>query len=163
VPYQANTRSVVISFAAGVYMPHLPGDAILDTLKMLPSVDNEHFKIAGQVFTFPTFETAEDLVSQMIGCGILAHDEIVTQTLKGKPKAISRRDAQRHFARTTGTTLKQLQQIERAQQAVRMLQKGKKPIEVAQDTGYADQPHLAKSLKRLMNARPSDVDDIHKV
>jgi AraC-like DNA-binding protein len=43
------------------------------------------------------------------------------------------------------------------------LQKGKKPRDVAADTGFADQPHLARSLKKIMGVKPSDIEDIHKL
>lgn len=54
-------------------------------------------------------------------------------------------------------------QIRRAQEAVRRLQKGEKPVDAALSAGYSDQPHLAKSLKKIMGSHPSNVDDIHKL
>lgn len=163
IPYTAGTSSVVISFAAGVYMPQIPAKSLLDTVKVLPVIDSGHFELCGHPFTFPTFDTAEDLVNEMSKLGILAHNDLVDSMLNGAPKAVSLRAAQRHFLHTTGTTQKQLQQIQRAKSAVRQLQKGKKPIEVAADTGFTDQPHLANSLKKIMHSKPSHVDDIHKL
>ena len=163
VPYQAGTGSIVISFTAGAYMPHLPGDAMLDLVEILPNFDDDHFMLAGHTYEFPTFENAEELVARLVQTGVLKHDGVVDSALKGSPKAMSPRATQRHFAHATGLTQKYLEQIKRAQQAVVLLQQGKKPIEAAQDAGYADQPHMSKSLKKIMDSTPSNVDDIHKL
>ncbi len=163
VPYQKDTSSVVISFAPSAYMPQYPGDTLLDSAEILPNVDADHFQLAGRVFAFPTFDSIETLVDELVTLGILKNDRVVDGLLRGKPIALSERAEQRHFVGTTGMTQKNLAQIQRAQKAVRLLQQGKRPSDVAADTGYTDQPHLAKSLKRIMRTKPSDVDDIHKL
>jgi hypothetical protein len=163
VPYQAGTGSVVISFVPGAYLPHYPAEALLDSIIFLPNFDDEHFNIAGHTFAFPTFEDAEVLVEKMVLLGILKNDSVVDGVSKGTPRAASSSTTQRHFVRTTGLTQKYLAQIRQAQRAIRLLQEGKKPIDAAIDSGYTDQSHLAKSLKKIMDAKPSDVDDIHKL
>lgn len=163
VPYKAGTGSVVISFVPGAYLPHYPAKILVDSVEILPNFDDSHFMIVGHTFAFPTFENAESLVEDMIEKGILKNDSIVDSAVRGTPKATSRRAAQRHFSQTTGLTQKYLDQIKQAQRAVMLLQQGKRPIDAAQDAGYADQPHLAKSLKKIMHTKPSDVTDIHKL
>ncbi|HEX8762887.1 MAG TPA: helix-turn-helix domain-containing protein [Candidatus Saccharimonadales bacterium] len=163
VPYKAGTRSVVISFAPGAYMPYYPANELLDNTIMLTNFDDEHFTLAGHTFAFPTFENAEQLVDKLVKLKILRNDNVVEGELQGTPKAMSARGKQRHFSQTTGMTKKYLDQIKQAQQAVTLLQQGKKPIEAAMEAGYTDQPHLAKSLRKIMNTKPSDVDDIHKL
>lgn len=163
VPYQANTGSIVISFVPGAYMPAYPGEEMLDNVKMLPNFDESHFMLAGHTFLFPTFKDVEQLVERLVTLKILKNDAIVDKAVGNKKPALSERAVQRHFTRTTGLTQKYLAQIQRAQLAVRLLQQGKKPIEVAMEAGYTDQAHLSNSLKKIMNRKPSDVDDIHKV
>jgi hypothetical protein len=163
IPYRAGTGSVVISFALGAYMPHLPGDKMVDLVEILPNFDDDHFSLAGHTFALPTFETAEELVEHMVKTGLLKNDGVVDGALNGTPKAISSRGAQRHFVHTTGMSQKRLTQIKRAQEAVTLLKQGKKPSEAAADAGYSDQPHLAKSLKQIMDSTPGNVDDIHKL
>lgn len=163
VPYKKGTNSVVISFAPGAYTPAYPSKKLVDSFEMLPSKDADHFALADHIFAYPTFEAAEELVEQMIAVGILLADPIVYGASRGVPKASSSRSEQRHFVENTGLRPKDFAQIERAQEAVRQLKKGKKPRDVAADAGFADQPHLAKSLKKIMGARPSDVSNIHKV
>jgi methylphosphotriester-DNA--protein-cysteine methyltransferase len=94
---------------------------------------------------------------------LLKYDEVVGGKLDGASKAMSERNIQRHFMQTTGLSEKYLAQIRRAQDAIRQLQQGKKPSDVAAEAGYSDQPHLAKSLKKIMDRKPSDVDEIHKI
>jgi methylphosphotriester-DNA--protein-cysteine methyltransferase len=130
---------------------------------MLSLPDADHFELVGHTFKIPTFENAETLAETMAAAGILKIDDVVAAVLAGSPKAMSDRAQQRHFARATGLTRKALDQIHRAQQAVTLLQAGKRPVDAANETGYSDQPHLAKSLKRIMNSAPSNVDDIHKL
>lgn len=163
VPYQAGTGGVVVSFAPNAYLPHIPGEKLVDTMEFLPNADADHFTYQGHVFDFPTFENAEEVVNEMIAEGLIFSDELIRSLQEGAPRAASTRAFQRHFLKATGLTQKQFQQIKRAQEAVVLLKEGKKPIEVAADAGYSDQPHLAKSLKKIMESKPSSVDHIHKL
>ena len=163
VPYTAGTSSVVVSFAAGAYLPAYPGKKMLGLFEHLPCPDNDHFILAGTQFRIPTFETAEALVDDMVAASVLKMDDVVASILSGDHKALSDRAIQRHFLEVTGLTRKSLEQIRRAQEAVRQLQSGKKPVDVAADAGFTDQAHLAKSLKKIMRRKPSSVDEIHKL
>lgn len=163
VPYKTGTGSVVIAFAPGAYMPLYPAEKLLDSFDILPNFDAEHFMLDGHKFAFPTFETAEALVDRLIALEILKNDEVIAGEVEGAPRAISERGKQRHFAQTTGMTKKYLDQIKRAQLAIRLLQEGKKPSEAAAEAGYTDQAHMAKSLKMIMSSKPSGVDHIHKL
>lgn len=163
IPYQAGTSSVVISFAPGVYIPSYPAKQLLDSFEILPSHNNQHFLLVGYEFVFPTFENAEQLIEEMVELNILKSNSVVDGAVQGAPKATSDRSKQRHFASTTGLSEKYLEQIKRAQHAAKLLQQGKKPIDAAIEAGYSDQSHLAKSLKKIMDTKPSDVDGIHKL
>lgn len=163
VPYTAGTGSVVISFTPGVYTPLYPASSLLNNVEFLPNFDKEHFMLGGHTFAFPTYETAEELVERLIDLEILKNDDVIAAELRGKPKAMSERAKQRHFSTTTGMTQKYLDQIKRAQLAVRLLQQGKRPSDAAAEAGYTDQPHMANSLKKIMTSKPSDIDHIHKV
>lgn len=163
VPYQAGTSSVVISLAAGAYLPSYPGKKMRDLVEMLSCPDEDHFELAGKEFVIPVYDAAEQLVEAMIGQGVLKMDDVVASILNGDPKALSDRAKQRHFSDVTGLTRKSLEQIRRAQEAVRQLQDGVRPVDVAMTTGFADQAHLSKSLKKIMHRKPSGVDEIHKL
>jgi len=159
VPYVAGTSSVVISFVPSAYLPSHPGVSLVDSFEFLPTVDKDHFQLAEHIFAFPSFDNAEELVEQMLMQGILKNDPVVDGTFQ----AHSDRTKQRHYTETTGMSRKSLEQIERAQQAVILLQKGKRPADAAVDSGYSDQPHLTKSLKKIMGISPTNPDDVHKL
>lgn len=163
IPYKAGTGSVVISFAPGVYTPLYPATTLLDNAVFLPNFDKDHFMLGGHTFAFPTYDNAEELIEQLAELEILKSNDVIAAELGGKPKAMSERAKQRHFSTTTGMTQKYLDQIKRAQLAVRLLQQGKKPSDVAAEAGYTDQPHMANSLKKIMTSKPSDIDHIHKL
>lgn len=161
--YKAGQHSVVISFAAGAYLLPFHGAPFTNNYSMLTMPDRDHFALAGRLFPLPTFENAEELTTQMVKNDILASDTIVNSVMRGTPKAASKRSVERHFKATTGLSPKKMASIRRAQQAVRMLKGGASPSAVANETGYYDQPHLAKELKRLMDSHPSDVDDVTQI
>ena len=159
VPYRAGTASVVISFTPSSYLAAYKSNALIDSFEMLPVHSNERFELCGHMFAFPTFENAETLVEQMVANGILKNDPVVG----GEQSAHSDRTAQRHFTTTTGMSRKALEQIERAQHAVLLLKNGERPADAAASSGYSDQPHLTKSLKKIMGVSPTNVDDVHKL
>jgi len=105
----------------------------------------------------PTFENAEGLVDRLVRGGIIVRDDIVDGLVMGRPKAATPRSVQRHFLRALGVTSKGLEQIHRACRAVDLLQQGRAPADVAVDVGYADQPHMSRSLKRLMGRTPGEI------
>lgn len=162
VPYQKDTSSVVISFARGAYIPAYAGK-LVDSFELLTNADAEHFILCGKTFRFPTYETAEELIEALVESGLLLADPVIYSRDESSSWAASKRSHQRHFAKHTGMSEKSFKQIERARSAVRQLQDGKSPRDVAADVGYSDQPHLARSLRKIMGVTPSDVDDIHKL
>lgn len=163
VPYTAGTSAVVISFTASAYLAGFKGDELVNATIMLPSDDAGHFILLDHSFEFPEYETAEKLVTSMISTGILKQDDIVASVLEGQPKAMSSRTMQRHFHEVTGISRKALAKIQRAQDAVKMLQAGTATAEVAAEVGYTDQSHLTKDLKKIMGSGTSTTDHIHKL
>lgn len=163
VPYTAGSGGIVISFAPGAYLHGYDLSKIVDSGEILPNADDDHFVFLGHIFRFPTFDDAEDLINELVRLDILKNDRVVGGVLQGAPPAMSDRAKQRHFAKTTGLTQKSFEQIERAKQAVALLQQGKKPADVAAELGYTDQAHMAKSIKKLMDTTPKDVKHIHKL
>jgi AraC-like DNA-binding protein len=48
-----------------------------------------------------------------------------------------------------------IRQVRRAERAVELLDRGVPALEVTRRAGYADQPHLTRSLKRFVGQTPS--------
>lgn len=162
VPYVAGEHSVVISFAAHVYLATENEARTGASVRMLP-VSGERFTLDGVDLPLPSFESAEDLADQMIRAGLLKSDDLVAKAFSDNPKAASKRSVQQHFKRTTGITQKDFQMIRRAQEAVRRIKHGEAPAAVAVDLGYADQPHMIKSIKTIMGHLPSNLELVHKL
>jgi AraC-like DNA-binding protein len=162
VPYLAGEHSVVISFAAHVYLATENEVRTGAEVRWLP-VAGERFVLDGIELPLPTFEHAEDLIDQMIEAGLLKSDDLVAKSFSDSPRAASQRSVQQHFKRTTGITQKNFQMIRRAQEAVRRLKQGEPPAGVAADLGYSDQPHMIKSIKAIMGHLPSNLDLVHKL
>lgn len=157
VPYKKGERSLVISFTGSTYLVNMP-----ESFEFLP-ISGNRFTFEGHTFPLPTFDNAEEITDMLIASGLLKNDEVVARVLNNKPKGASPRTVQLHFRAATGLTMNYFEQIRRAQEAVRQLQAGKKPSDVASDVGYTDQAHMVRSLKKIMGRLPSNIGDIHKL
>jgi AraC-like DNA-binding protein len=155
--YQAGDAYVSITFKPGVFMPQMPGVQMVDRGLVRPLTSSRSFLLDNERLEIPDFHNAEGLVDRLVRRGLLVRDELVEGVVEGRPKAASPRTVQRHFLHAVGLTAKQLSQIQRARTAVTLLQAGRPPIEVAIELGYADQPHLTRSLKRLMGRTPAQI------
>jgi AraC-like DNA-binding protein len=162
VPYTEGEQSVVVSFAAHVYLTRDKEVRTGPTLRFLP-VHNGNFVLDGVELPLPTFSNAEQLTDMMIKAKLLQSDDLVAKAFTAKPKAASKRSMQQHFKKVTGITQKDFELIRRAQEAVRRLKAGQKPAAVAADLGYTDQPHMTKSIKKIMGHLPSNLDAVHKI
>lgn len=162
VPYSEGEHSVVISFAAHVFLASQTEARTGAALRFL-EVQGGCFLLDGVPLALPSFAEAEALVDRMVAAGLLRSDELVARAFGERPKAASKRSVQQHFRKTTGITQKDFQQIRRAQEAVRQLKAGASAAEVAAGLGYADQPHMIKSIKKIMGHLPSNLGPVHKL
>jgi AraC-like DNA-binding protein len=162
VPYSAGEHSVVISFAAHVYLKQDKEVRTEAAIRLLP-VQGNNFFLDGIELPLPTFSNAEELVDKMTENNLLQSDDVVARAFTSRPKPASKRSVQQHFKKTTGITQKDFQLIRRAQDAVRRLKAGESAAEVAADLGYTDQPHMIKSIKKIMGHLPSDLELVHKI
>lgn len=145
-----DSHSLGILFAHGVHMPHLPAAGLVDAATPPQVVTEGAVELRGQSWPLPDLETAELLVEQLIGAGILTRDPLVAAVLDGRRPTLSPRTAQRRIAATTGLTLGTIRQIARAREAALRLGAGTPILEVVHDLDYYDQPHLARSLTRFI-------------
>lgn len=162
VPYQAGEISIVISFAAHFFLQSgpLPPDGAV--IEFLP-VQAGRFLLAKLDLPLPTYDNAETIAAELLAAGVLRGDPVVTGGLGLTQFAASERSLQRHFRDATGLSQKSFEQIRRAQEAVRQLQAGGKPADVAIAAGYTDQAHMTKSIKKIMGRLPTKVGDINKL
>jgi methylphosphotriester-DNA--protein-cysteine methyltransferase len=70
---------------------------------------------------------------------------------------MSSRTVRRRFLLATGLTPKAIQQIERAQKAAALLEQGVSILDAVYQAGYADQPHMTRSLRRFTGQTPAQI------
>ena len=146
-----------IVFKHGAFMPHLPVSALANEEVTLPQAMNGAFWLHGAAWELPQFENADVFVTQLVRQELLVHDPVVEAVLGNRPLDMSLRTVQRRFLRATGLTRGTFEQIKRAQQAVALLQKGTAITDTIFQAGYADQPHLTRSLKRFVGHTPGQI------
>ena len=146
-----------IIFKRGVFMPHFPKQKLVNDAVHLPQSTRNAFTVVGGVFEIPTFENVDSFIMRMLRNELLTHDQVVDDVLRGRTQDLSVRSLQRRFLHVTGLTHKTIQQIERARQAMTMLQAGRSIVDVVYEAGYFDQPHLTRSMKLFMGQTPSEI------
>jgi len=157
VVYKAGVEYLGIRFKVGAYLPQFPVSAIVDNMLTLPQATSASFWFHDSMLPLPHFDNVESFLDRLARNRLLAQDAVVDAVLQGDTQALSLRSVQRHFARTTGLTHKYVRQIERARQAVALLERGVPVIDAAFAAGYTDQPHMTKALKHLIGQTPRQI------
>ena len=147
-----------IRFTLGTFMPRLPPGNLRDRRDVtLPGATSRAFWLNGSACEYPTFENAEEFVARLARQGIIARDASVEAALGRHSGGLSQRSTQRHFLRATGLTQGTVRQIERARYATNLLRGGVTVLDAVYESGYFDQPHLARSLKCLVGQTPMEI------
>lgn len=147
-----------IVFKLGAFMPHLPVINLLDRKDAtLPEATSQSFWLHGSAWQFPDFENADTFVARLVREELLVREPVVEAVLQNRPLELSLRSVQRRFLRATGLTRGTLDQIERARQAAILLEQGVSIADAVYWAGYADQPHLTRSLKRFIGQTPGQI------
>lgn len=146
-----------IQFKMGTFLSAIPATKLVDGGILVPDAGSQKFWLDGSAWQFPNFENADTFVGQMVRRNLLCRDEIVTEALGGHIKDLSVRSVQRRFLRATGITHTAIEQIKRARQAQGLLEQGVSILDTVDLAGYSDQPHLTRSLKRLVGQTPAQI------
>jgi hypothetical protein len=155
--FSAGDEILSIAFKPSSYMSLMPGEQMRDEGVVLPGVGQDRFWLGTDVFEIPNFDTVDRFVDKLLRNGIVEDNTLVASVVSGHPMAMSERTMQRHFLKTTGLTYKAFTQIERARKAITLLQQGRPAADVAFALGYADQPHMIRSLKAIMGQTPGQI------
>jgi hypothetical protein len=151
-----------IKFKLGIFMPYLPVKHLLDIEKILPQAAGQSFWLDGAAWQLPTYDNAETFVSRLVHNEVLVWDSVVSAVLQDEPQDMSYRTVRRRFLLSTGLTHKAIQQIERAQQAASLLEQGMSILDVVYQVGYADQPHMTRSLKHFIGYTPAQIARVNQ-
>jgi hypothetical protein len=155
IPEDADFTGII--FKLGTFMPHLPVTRLVDAPINLPDASSRSFWLNSSAWEFPTYENIDTFVERLVRQGLLVSDPLVADVLKGKPQEWTMRSERRRFVRATGLTYGAVYQIERARQAQAMLERGVSILDTIEHTGYFDQPHLTRSLKRFVGQTPAQI------
>lgn len=156
----AGAEYVGIDLEPGVYLPHLPFNSLVNNALTLPGATGKAFWLNGAVWRLPDFDNADTFIQRLIRDGILVRDTAVAAAIQGQPAHLSPRALQYRFLRVTGMTQETMRQIERAQQATALLESGTSILDTVYATGYFDQAHMTRSLKRFMGQTPAQLAGI---
>jgi hypothetical protein len=148
---------LVVKFKLGAYLSYLPVTNLLDDAATLPEGAGKSFYLNGSLWQLPSFDNVETFVARMVREELLVSEPVVKGVLQNEPQAFSARTVRRRFLHATGLTPTVIHQIERAKQAMMMLQDGMSILDTVFAAGYADQPHLTRSLKRFVGATPAEL------
>jgi AraC-like DNA-binding protein len=154
-PEEAEFLGIV--FKLGTFMPNMPVRNLVDSAINLPDATGRSFWLHGEAWEAPTFENADVFITRLIRQGLLVNDPIVPAILQDQPQELSARAIQRRFVQATGLTYASIRQIERARQAMNLLQQGTSILDTVEQLGYFDQSHLTNSLKRFVGFTPSQI------
>jgi methylphosphotriester-DNA--protein-cysteine methyltransferase len=138
-------------------MPGLRPGRLVDRSLALPQVGSTSFWLDGSAWELPGPDNADVFVDRLVRAGLLVHDPVASAALQGDVKGLSTRSVERRVRRATGLTPGAIRQIRRAERAVELLARGVSALDVACQAGYADQPHLTRSLKRFVGQTPSQI------
>lgn len=155
--YLAGAESLWIRFKVGTYLPYLPASATLNREIILPEGSGNNFWLKDKVWEIPTFENAETFVEHLVRADVLTRDPLISAALRDELADASARTIRYRFQHSTGLRQNYIRQIKRAELAVELLHQGNSIIDTAHELGYADQPHLTRSLKRLLGYTPRDL------
>lgn len=156
LPFAAGDEIMTISFKASAFLAFIPATDLVDR-GILLSTSRRRFQLASDVFDIPTFENAEGFVQSLVKKGQVRQDEVIEAALTDRLPAYSQRSIQRRFLRATGMTQNYFRQIQRARQAAALLQSGTSATQVSFEMGYSDQPHMSRSLKRILGRTPTEI------
>ncbi len=146
-----------IKFKLGTWFPHLPTRKLLDKETVLPEAARQCFWLKGSAWQFPDYDNADTFVDRLARDELLVRDPVVNAVLQGHVPDMSPRTVRHRFLQTTGLAQNHIHQIERAQRAAALLERGVSILDTMDAAGYFDQPHLTRALKRWVGHTPAEI------
>ena len=146
-----------IQFSLGTFVPTLPPGTLVDRALTLSQATSTSFWFDGCAWEVPRPDNADVFVDRLARAGLLVHDAVASEAVRGDVEGLSTRSVERRVSRVTGLTRGVIRQIRRAETAVELLSRGVSAVDAASRAGFADQPHLSRSLKRFVGLTPSQI------
>jgi hypothetical protein len=157
MPVPPDAEFVGVDFRAGTAMADLPFHRLVDGVVTLPQAGTRSFWLNGSAWEIPTFGNMDVFLARLLRSGRVVRDPVLEAVLQGRDAALSSRSVRRRLRHTSGLTLGLIRQIERARRAAALLDRGHDILDVVERAGYADQPHLTRSLRRFIGHTPAQI------
>jgi AraC-like DNA-binding protein len=153
----AGTEFFGIDFKLGSFTPILPVPRLVDGMITLPEASRGSFWLHGAAWQVPDYDNADVFVQRLVRQGLLVRDPVVEDALAARVVGLSPRSVQLRVRRATGLTQSAIRQIERAEQAVELLDSGTPILDAVRRAGYADQAHMTRALRRFVGQTPGEI------
>ena len=146
-----------VTFKLGAFLTVVPASDLRDVQTILPLNIKTSFELAGSRWQLPDYDNVETFVHQLVREHLLVVDPLVKAVLAGQQPEVSERTVRRRFLHAIGLAPKTIEQITRANQAAVLLEQGVSLLEATYQAGYADQPHMTRSLKHFIGYTPAQI------
>src|SRR5262249_30750084 len=123
----------------------------------LPGAATRSFWLNGSAWEYPDFDNADTFVDRLVRKGLLVRDPAVAAAVENEADSSPGRTTHRHFLRAAGVSHRSVRQIERARYATTLLREGVSILDTVFESGYFDQAHLTRSLKRFVGQTPVQI------
>jgi hypothetical protein len=155
--YPSDAEWMGIRLKPGAFLAPWPAGALVDLGVTLPEAMRTSFWLDGSAWQVPDYQNADTFVAWLARAGLLVIDPAIPAALRGEVTDASLRTVQRRFVHAVGVTQSAARQIERACHAALLLKRGASIADVTHEAGYFDQPHLTRSLRRLIGQTPAQL------
>jgi len=157
VPIPPGAEFLGMEFKVGAHLTGAAMEALVDRDFTLPPGLAGSFRLDGSTWDIPDYDNADVFVNRLASRGLIASDPLVADLLQGRAAELTRRSVERRVRRATGLTLGRIRQIKRANEAAALLEQGATILDTVARAGYADQPHLTRSLQRFVGRTPGQI------
>jgi len=155
IPVDAEIFGII--FKPGTFLPKLPMKNLVDASIDLPEECHCSVYLCDESWEIPTYDNADTFLKRLEREGLIYREPLVEAVLKNQLTDVSQRTIQRRFLAATGLTLSTYDGIERAKHAISLLEQGMSILDTVYEAGYADQPHLTRSLKHFAGRTPAEI------
>ena len=161
VPIPQDAEFFGVQFRRGAFMPGLLPARLVDATLRLPEASCNAVWLHGAAWEVPSFDNLDAFVERLVRAGLLIRDPLVEAALRGEAVARSPRSVQRRVLRATGLTQATIRQIERAEQAVMLLERGRSivmalPPSVRSSPTTIARHALTKQLRVFIELSPGE-------
>ncbi|MEO8610353.1 MAG: AraC family transcriptional regulator [Chloroflexota bacterium] len=156
--FPVGAEFLFIRFKLGGFMPKLPVNHLVDSGMLLPEATSQKFWLDSAAWEIPDYDNADTFVERLVRDGLLVYEPVVEAVIGERPQAaMAPRTVRHRFLRATGLTHSKIQQIARAKRATALLENGVPILDAVDQAGYADQPHMTRSLRRYIGYTPAEI------